>query len=75
MFERKVADYIRKTGNHVLYRVTPVFEHQNLVVKGVIIEAYSVEDKGKRICFNAFVFNVQPGIEIDYSDGSSWVAK
>ena len=75
VFERKVADYIRKTGNHVLYRVTPVFEDQNLVATGVIMEAYSVEDDGKGICFNVFVFNVQPGIEIDYSDGSSWVAK
>jgi len=75
VFERKVADYIWKTGNHVLYRVTPVFEDQNLVATGVIMEAYSVEDGGKGICFNVFVFNVQPGIEIDYSDGSSWVAK
>ena len=71
VFERKVADYICKTGNHVLYRVTPVFEDQNLVATGVIMEAYSVEDGGKGICFNVFVFNVQPGIEIDYSDGSS----
>ena len=75
VFERKVEDYIRKTGNHVLYRVTPVFEDQNLVATGVIMEAYSVEDDGKGICFNVFVFNVQPGIEIDYLDGSSWVAK
>ena len=75
VFERKVADYIRQTGNHVLYRVTPVFEQQNLVATGVIMEAYSVEDKGEGICFNVFVFNVQPGIEIDYSDGSSWVAE
>jgi len=52
-----------------------VFEQQNLVAAGVIIEAYSVEDKGEGICFNVFVFNVQPGIEIDYSDGSSWVAE
>ena len=74
VFERKVADYIRQTGNHVLYRVTPVFEDQNLVATGVIMEAYSVEDKGEGICFNVFVFNVQPGIEIDYSDGSSSVS-
>ena len=52
--------------------MTSVFEQQNLVAAGVIIEAYSVEDKGEGICFNVFVFNVQPGIEIDYSDGSSW---
>jgi len=74
-FERKVADYIRKTGNHVLYRVTPVFEDQNLVATGVIMEAYSVEDKGEGICFNVFVFNVQPGIEINYLDGGSRVAE
>jgi len=70
-FETKVANYIRKTGNHVLYRVTPVFEQQNLVASGVIIEAYSVEDQGKGICFNVYVFNVQPGISIDYSTGDS----
>ena len=73
-FERKVANYIKETGNHVLYRVVPVFERRNLVATGVIMEAYSVEDKGQGICFNVFVFNVQPGIKIDYSDGSSRVA-
>ena len=70
-FETRVANYIRKTGNHVLYRVTPVFEQQNLVASGVIIEAYSVEDRGDGICFNVYVFNVQPGISIDYSTGDS----
>jgi len=65
-----VADYIRKTGSHVLYWVTLVFEHQNWVATGVIMEAYSVEDKGEGICFNVFAFNVQLGIEIDYSDES-----
>ncbi len=70
-FETKVANYIKRTGNHVLYRVTPVFEQQNLVASGVIIEAYSVEDQGQGICFNVYVFNVQPGISIDYSTGDS----
>ncbi len=70
-FENMVADYIKETDNHVLYRVTPVFEGENLVADGVQIEAYSVEDKGDGICFNVFVYNVQPGIEIDYATGES----
>ncbi len=70
-FENEVASYIRQTGNHVLYRVTPVFEGDNLVASGVIMEAYSVEDRGKGICFHVFVYNVQPGITIDYSNGDS----
>lgn len=70
-FENKVADYVKSTGNHVLYRVTPVFEGKNLVASGVIMEAYSVEDAGEGICFHVYVFNCQPGIEIDYSSGES----
>ncbi|MBE6015343.1 MAG: hypothetical protein E7241_08295 [Lachnospiraceae bacterium] len=70
-FEEMVRDYIYKTGNHVLYRVTPVFEGKNPVAKGVIMEAYSVEDKGKGISYNIFVYNIQPGVEIDYSTGNS----
>ncbi len=70
-FENMVADYIKETDNHVLYRVTPVFEGENLVADGVQMEAYSVEDKGDGICFNVFVYNVQPGIEIDYATGES----
>jgi len=70
-FENQVAEYVKETGNHVMYRVTPVFEGTNLVAKGVQMEAYSVEDKGKGVSFNVFVNNIQPGIEIDYSDGSS----
>ena len=66
-----VADYVRETGNHVMYRVTPVFEGNNLLAKGVQMEAYSVEDKGKGVSFNVFVNNIQPGIEIDYSNGKS----
>ena len=74
-FEEKVADYLDKNNNHVLYRVTPVFVGRNLLADGVLIEAYSVEDHGKGICFCVYVFNVQPGIEIDYKTGESWVAK
>lgn len=70
-FENMVADYVKETGNHVLYRVTPVFEGKNLLAKGVQIEAYSVEDEGDGICFNVFVYNVQPGIQIDYATGES----
>ena len=70
--ENEVADYVKETGNHVMYRVTPVFEGDNLVASGVRVEAYSVEDDGKGVCFNVFVANVQPGVVIDYSDGSNW---
>lgn len=70
-FENMAADYVKETGNHVLYRVTPVFEGKNLLAKGVQMEAYSVEDEGDGICFNVFVYNVQPGIQIDYATGES----
>ena len=70
-FENMVADYVKETGHHVLYRVTPIFEGKNLLAKGVQIEAYSVEDEGDGICFNVFVYNVQPGIQIDYATGES----
>ncbi len=70
-FENMVADYVKETGNHVMYRVVPVFEGNDLVARGVQMEALSVEDEGEGICFNVFVYNVQPGVEIDYSDGSS----
>lgn len=73
-FENAVDDYIETTGNHVLYRVTPIFEGDNLLASGVTMEAYSVEDKGKGICFNVYVYNIQPGIEIDYTNGDSWLA-
>jgi len=73
-FENMVADYIRYTGNHVLYRVTPVFEGSNLVASGVQMEGYSVEDEGADICFNVYIYNVQPGIEIDYATGDNWLA-
>ncbi len=70
-YENLVDDYIEETGNHVMYRVTPVFEGMNLVAHGVQMEALSVEDGGAGVSFNVFVRNIQPGIEIDYSDGSS----
>ena len=70
-FENQVADYVKETNNHVLYRVTPIFEENNLVVSGVQIEASSVEDKCKDVCFNVYVYNVQDGIEINYSNGDS----
>lgn len=70
-FENLVAEYIKETNHHVLYRVTPIFEGNNLVASGVQIEAYSVEDNGASIEFNVYVYNVQPGIRIDYSNGES----
>ena len=71
-FENQVAEYIKENqNNHVLYRVTPIFEGDNLLATGVQMEAYSVEDNGKGVCFNVFVYNVQPGIEIDYETGKS----
>lgn len=70
-FEDTVADYIKETGNHVAYRVTPVFFGNNLLASGVQMEAYSVEDGGNGVCFNVYCFNVQPDIEIDYKTGSS----
>ena len=71
-FETKVSDYVKSTGNHVLYRVTPIFEGDNLLANGVFMEAYSVEDDGAGICFCIFAYNVQPGIGIDYATGDNW---
>ena len=71
-FETKVCDYVKNTGNHVLYRVTPVFDGDNLLADGVLMEAYSVEDAGEGICFCVFAYNVQPGIGIDYATGDNW---
>lgn len=73
-FENMVADYIDETDNHVLYRVTPIFRGDNLLASGMQMEAYSVEDKGKGVSFNVYCYNVQPGIEINYSDGTSRLA-
>ncbi len=72
-FEEKVLYYVKDTGNHVLYRVNPVFENNNLVASGVVMEAYSVEDEGKGVCFNVYVLNQQPGVGIDYETGDSWI--
>lgn len=73
-FENMVADYIQETNNHVLYRVTPIFEGNNLLANGVLMEGYSVEDKGAGISYCVFAYNVQPGIEIDYATGESKLA-
>lgn len=70
-FENSVAFYIKKTNNHVLYRVTPIYKDDNLLASGVKIEAKSVEDNGEGIKFNVFVYNIQTGINIDYKTGSS----
>ena len=75
IFELRVLDYVRDSGNHVLYRVTPVFEADNLLASGVQMEAWSVEDSGKGICFNVYCYNVQPGIDINYATGESKVAE
>lgn len=70
-FENEVADYIRKTNNHVLYRATPIFEGDNLIASGIHLEGLSVEDNGEGIKFNVFLYNIQDGIEIDYKTGNS----
>lgn len=70
-FEDMVADYVKETENHVMYRVTPLFEGKNLVAKGALMEAYSVEDEGEGVCFNVFCYNVQPGVKIDYATGEN----
>ena len=69
--ENSVSQYIQGTGNHVLYRVTPIYQGQNLVASGVQMEGYSIEDHGQTICFNVFVYNIQPGVLIDYETGDS----
>ena len=73
-FENMVADYVEETGNHVMYRVTPIYEGDDLVAEGVLMEGYSVEDAGEGICFCVYAYNVQPGVEIDYATGESWLA-
>ena len=73
-YEEAVTNYIDETGNHVLYRVTPYFVDNELVARGLQMEAYSIEDNGKGVCFNIFCYNTEPGIEIDYETGESWLA-
>lgn len=70
-FENMIADYVKETGNHVLYRVAPIFDDDDLLAYGVLMEGWSVEDEGDGICFNVFVYNVQPDIVIDYANGES----
>lgn len=71
-YENQVADYVRQTGNHVLYRVTPIYEGADLLARGVEMEALSVEDGGEGVRFHVFAYNVQPGVMIDYATGESW---
>ncbi|MBR2293605.1 MAG: DNA/RNA non-specific endonuclease [Clostridia bacterium] len=72
-FEDMIADYVKETGNHVMYRVTPIFVGNNLLASGVRMEGYSVEDSGEGICFHVFAYNVQPGITINYATGANWL--
>ncbi|MCF0142062.1 MAG: DNA/RNA non-specific endonuclease [Parasporobacterium sp.] len=74
-FEDQTARYLDTHDNHVLYRATPIFEGDNLLASGVLIEAFSVEDNGAGICFCVYCYNVQPGVEIDYSTGQNWLAE
>ncbi len=71
-FELAVADYIEETGNHVAYRSTPMYKGEELVPRGIWLQGYSIEDEGKGVCFNVFIYNAQPGIEIDYATGDAW---
>ena len=70
-YAKVVADYVKETENHVLYRVTPIFEGDNLVAHGVLMEGWSVEDEGEGVCFCVYAYNAQPGIVIDYATGES----
>ncbi|MBR5880683.1 MAG: DNA/RNA non-specific endonuclease, partial [Clostridia bacterium] len=72
-FENMIADYIKETGNHVMYRVTPIFEGNNLLANGAIMEAWSVEDNGEGVCFNVYMYNVQPGVYLDYATGDNYL--
>ena len=74
LFENMIADYVKETKNHVMYRVTPIFLGDNLVPSGIHMEAYSVEDEGEGISFNVYSYNVQPGIEINYATGENWLS-
>ena len=74
-FENMIADHVKETGNHVMYRVTPMFYENELVARGVHMEAYSVEDNGEGVSFNVYAYNIQPGIVIDYATGNNWLAE
>ena len=72
--EEMIANFIRQNKDiHVLYRVTPIFEEENLLANGVLMEGYSVEDNGTGICFCIYCYNIQPGIEIDYETGENQI--
>ena len=73
-FENLIADYVKETDNHVMYRVTPIYDGNDLVACGVQMEAYSVEDDGEGVCFNVYIYNVQPGIVINYATGENWLS-
>lgn len=73
-FENMVADYLKDVNGHVLYRVTPIFEGDDLLARGVLMEALSMEDDGEGVCFNVFVYNAQPSIEFNYATGENWLA-
>ena len=68
-FEEQILDYIHDTGNHVLYRVTPMYNEEELVCRGVRLEAQSVEDHGKTLCFHVYCYDLQPHVQIDYATG------
>lgn len=72
-YENAVADYIKETGNHVMYRVTPMYDGLDLLAKGIQIEAYSVEDSGEGVCFNVFLYNEQPGVTINHTTGDNYL--
>lgn len=74
-WEKKVMKYLDDSDGHVLYRVTPYFKGNDLLARGVEMEAYSVEDKGKSLCFHVFVYNIQPGVELDYATGENWAER
>lgn len=74
-FENLVADYIKETDNHVAYRITPIYQGDDLLASGVQMEAYSVEDAGEGVCFNVYCYNVQPGVTLDYTNGTSALAR
>ena len=74
-FENLVADYVKETEHHVLYRVTPLFEGEDLVASGVLMEGWSVEDDGEGVCFCVYAYNVQPGVTIDYATGASQLSE
>lgn len=74
-FEELVGDYVRETGNHVRYRVTPIYDGNNPLANGLQMEAMSIEDNGKAIMFNVYFYNVQPGVTIDYETGNNWLTR